>query len=97
MINPIDSKPSFLSAIMFAVRILPNRRKIGPNSRAPLVGLSGALGRGDVRHCSTWDIAGEGNLPVAHRATITEIANRRRQEATQVRMGSAKTNAFLQR
>ncbi len=48
---------SLMRAVGFKVQAQRQDRRFG------LLGMGGALGRGEVRHCSTWDIGND--LPTA--------------------------------
>lgn len=51
--NNNDQRSTFVSAIMEAVGLSP-RKKLAP-SGVRYLGMGGAFGKGNVRHCSTWD------------------------------------------
>lgn len=52
--NKRDESTTFLSAIMEAVGLSPRRKLKASGVR--YLGMNGAFGKGNVRHCSTWDL-----------------------------------------
>lgn len=63
---------SIVSAIMEAVGLLPRKRQSGRGMR--YLGLNGAFGSGDVRHCSTWDFDYKLPRPVqGRRSTLNDF------------------------
>ena len=70
-----------------------NPRSLSGLGKLQLFGMSGTLGRGAVRHCDTWEF-GEGNPEkAATRQEIQDIAQRRREEASE-RFNGEKKKGF---
>lgn len=65
----------------------------GGLDKLQLFGMSGTFGHGSIKHCDTWDL-GEGNPEnVAVRQEIQDIAQRRREEASE-RFNGEKKKGF---
>ncbi len=73
MNNHDQNSSSFVAAIMEAVGLGP-RRKLNRRG-VRYLGMNGSIGKGDVRHCSTWDF--DYKLPrVAARSSINDFSHR---------------------
>ncbi len=69
------------------------RRRQDPLHRLSLFGMGGTIGRGDIRHCSTWDIGDSTPGNAVERQDISEVVNVRRQESN-TKWATEKKNHF---
>lgn len=71
--NRDRKETSLVSTVMEAIGLSP-RKRLG-SSGVRYLGMGGAIGRGEVRHCSTWDLGYK--LPrTAARNSINDFVNR---------------------
>ncbi len=91
MNNRKSPRSSFLSSILR----MRSKRSAESQSlgRLQLFGMGGTFGHGVIRHCDTWELGGETPDRVTDRPGMGDIAERRREEASE-RLGRGKGKGF---